>query len=117
MTHFRRSIGVFLVCAGLAIGAIFGGNLIHTVQYARAAEQVQTSRENLAKAEDLSTVFRETSKVVEPSVVNIVVRKSIKGVRNRLPFDEDTLKKFFPDLQQGDPNSDGNDEGPALEQM
>jgi serine protease Do len=119
MTNLRRSIGVLAICVGITSGAMFGGNLIQWVQFAHAEQQVQTSRENLAKAEDISTVFRETSKALEPSVVNITVRKTIKGSRMRLPFDEDMLKKMFPDQNFDDaPDSpdSGGDRGPSFDQ-
>ena len=63
----------------------------------RAEQKVEASREQLATVTDLSTVFREVGKAVEPSVVNITVHKSVKGVRRQLPFDDDLLASFFPD--------------------
>jgi serine protease Do len=86
---------------------MFGNGLVSDVRFARAAAEVQTSREQLAHAEDLATVFREVGKAVEPSVVNIDVRKTVKGVSRSLPFNDDMLRKFFPDK-----NGDGEPDVP-----
>jgi serine protease Do len=67
------------------------------VRFAHAAEEVQASRSALAQVEGLATVFREVGKVVEPSVVKLDVRKTNGGPNRQLPFDDDMLRRFFPD--------------------
>jgi serine protease Do len=95
-----------LVLAGVGTaGVMFGSGMVKDVQFARAEEQVQASRQQIQHAEDLSTVFREVGKVVEPSVVKIDVTKTVKGISHVLPFDDDQLKRMFPD-QDGDGEPD-----------
>ena len=59
-------------------------------------------------------------KVVEPSVVNINVKTSIKGaLQKKLPIPEDQLRKLFPD-RDGDGQPDlpeGFDEEGGMEAM
>src|SRR3989440_4919526 len=97
MNRMRKSLAVFMLGGGAAVGSFLGSTVVQNVRFAHAAEQVQTSRENLARAEGLSTVFREVGKVVEPSVVKIDVRKTAGGPNRALPFDEDMLRRLFPD--------------------
>jgi serine protease Do len=119
-----RSTLAALAVAGTAIGTgFFGFNFVQNSQFARAEEQVQTSREALKKADDLSSVFRFVGKAVEPSVVNINVTKKSNNAQqgNRfrnLPFDRDQLRRFFPD-RDGDgqpdiPDFDSPEEAPEL---
>jgi serine protease Do len=122
MNSLRKSLAVLLL-GGTGVAAWFvGSNLVQDVKFARARDEVQSTREQLATVQDLSTVFRNVGKVVEPSVVNIEVHKSIKTGRQALPFDDDTLKKFFPD-RNGQPDvpdgfGDGNgDDDNSLEQV
>jgi len=49
-------------------------------------------------------VFREVGRVLEPSVVNISVTKTVNGT-SRAPLDEDMLRRFFPD-RDGDGEPD-----------
>jgi serine protease Do len=107
MNRMKKMMSVAVLAGVGATGFMFGNGMVHDVQFARAEAQVQTSREQLAHAEDLATVFREVGKVVEPSVVNINVRKTVKGVHRALPFDDEQLKKFFPDR-----NGDGEPDMP-----
>jgi serine protease Do len=121
-----RSTLAAVAAAGVAVGTgFFGFNAVQNSQFARAEEQVQTSREQLKRADDLSSVFRYVGKAVEPSVVNINVTKKAPGMQrgqgNRLrglPFDRDQLRRFFPD-RDGDgqpdiPDFDGSEEAPEL---
>jgi serine protease Do len=118
-----RSTLAALAVAGVAVGTgFFGFNVVQNTQFARAAEEVQSTREQLKRADDLSSVFRFVGKAVEPSVVNINVTKKASGparggnrMRN-LPFDRDQLRRFFPD-RDGDgqpdvPDFDGESEAP-----
>src|SRR5690242_16847775 len=107
MTRWKKLTSV-LVLAGVGSGGwMLGSGLVRDALFARAAAEVQSTREQISKAEDLSTVFREVGKVVEPSVVNIDVRKTVKNVHRALPFDDDMLRKFFPDK-----NGDGEPDVP-----
>jgi serine protease Do len=113
--------------AGLLVGAVgFGtylgiNDLVGNARFAQAEEQVQASREQLKHLDDQAAVYRAVGKAIEPSVVSIEVHKTVKGVRRMLPFDDDTLKRFFPDRDgDGEPDlprghrfnlpNDGSDE-------
>ena len=102
-----RKYMVAVTIGGASIATyLVGSNFVQNVKFARAAEEVELTRQQLATVTDLSNAFKQVGKAVEPSVVNIQVRKTVKGVSNRvLPFDEDTLRKFFPD-RDGDGEPD-----------
>src|SRR4051794_35361250 len=106
MKRIGKSVATLLLI-GAGAAAWFGGsNLVQNVQFARAEQEVKATREQIEKVEDLSTVFRHVGKVVEPSVVNIQVRKTVKGAAHtRMPFDDDMLRRFFPD-RDGDGQPD-----------
>ena len=116
----RKTLSILFLGAVGAAGVMFGNGLVRDVQFARAEAQVQASRQQLAKAEDLASVFRAVGKAVEPSVVNIQVHKTVKGTVHRsLPFDDDTLRRFFPDRDgDGEPDMpEGFGEGGDMEQI
>src|SRR5687767_8629570 len=106
MNRLQKLTSAF-VLSGVAVGGwMVGSGVVADVQFTRAQSQVQTSREQLATAQDLSSAFREVGKVVEPSTVRIDVRKTVKGVSRSLPFHDDELfKKMFPD-RDGDGEPD-----------
>jgi serine protease Do len=106
MNRFQKLTSAF-VLSGVAVGGwMVGSGVVADVQFARAQAQVNTSREQLATAQDLSSAFREVGKAVEPSTVRIDVRKTVKGVSRSLPFGDDELfKKMFPD-RDGDGEPD-----------
>ncbi len=123
MTKFKKASAVLALTTACTFG-IFGGKaLLEDVQAARAEQKVQATSEELQSVKDLSTVFREVGRVVEPSVVQIEVRKTVKGSGlQQLPGNDPLLKKFFrdhglqtPDGQaappdQNDDNSNGDDQ-------
>src|ERR1700742_4463223 len=98
MTTFRKGLTTILI-SGVSIGTyIVGTSLVRDVRFAQAEEQVQASRDQLSKVDDLASVYRAVGKAVEPSVVNIEVHKLVKGTHHGMfNFDDDTLKRFFPD--------------------
>jgi serine protease Do len=119
MKKFYRTLSVFAL-VGASVAAWEGGAaLVENVQFARAEQKVETSRQQLQNVEDLSTVFRNVSKAVSPSVVQIQVVKSIKGAR-RAPFGpgDEFFRKFFQDHgaqpqanpNDQDDNGNGNDD-------
>ena len=78
MKKFRKALAAVFV-GGTGVAAwLAGSSLVQNVRFAHAKEEVQTTREQLATIQDLATVFKNVGKVVEPSVVNITVHKSIK---------------------------------------
>ena len=123
MNRLRKFTSVLVLAGVGSAGFMFGNGMLKDVQFARAEEQVQASRQQIQHAEDLATVFREVGKVVEPSVVKIDVRKTVKGVSHVLPFGDEDLKKFFPD-KDGDGEPDvpkgfnfGNPNGGDMEEI
>jgi S1-C subfamily serine protease len=103
------------LAAAVALGGVgtaswfMGNNLIQDVRYARADDQVQASRQDLQKAQDLADVFRAVGKAVEPSVVSIEVHKTVKGPHMRP--DEDFLRRFFPNMPNNGNNGGNNGDG------
>ena len=109
MTNLRKSMAALFLGGGTLAGFVVGGAAVQNVKFAHAAEQVQTTREQLSHAEGLSTVFREVGKVVEPSVVMLEVTKTGGGANRQLPFDDDMLRRFFPDTDgDGQPDIPDN---------
>src|SRR5690349_12718489 len=104
MSPVRRFMTGSAVVGTALVASFFATGLVKDVQFARAEQKVENTREQLAQVEDLATVFRNVGKVVEPSVVNITVTKSARA-NARLPFDEDLLRRFFPD-RDGDGEPD-----------
>src|SRR5689334_6446957 len=96
MKKVRKSLAALLFGGGSLAGFVIAGATVQNVKFAHAAEEVQATREQLAHVESLATVFREVGKVVEPSVVKLDVRKT-SGPNRQLPFDDDMLRRFFPD--------------------
>ena len=121
MKSIRKSLATLLVAGGLTGAYFVGSTLVKDVQFARAEQQVESTREQLASVEDLATVFRNVGKVVEPSVVNITVRKGPTAGGAHPDIPDDMLRRFFPD-RDGDGKPDvpeGFEErfGEGFEQM
>jgi len=119
MNRVSKSLAVAMIGGGSVLGAFFGTTVVQNVRFAQAAEQVQATREQLAHVDSLASVFREIGKVVEPSVVKIDVRKTAGAGNRQLPFDDEMLKRFFPD-NDGDgqpdvPEDFGNGDGFGLQ--
>jgi serine protease Do len=104
MKPFKKSVAA-LVLGGGAVGVFLGADAIHN-QFAGAQQATEQQR---SQAEDLATVFRDVGKRVEPSVVKIEVRKTVKAP-NGVPLPDDMLRRFFPNGPQGDQGG-GDDEG------
>ena len=117
MTRFKKALTVLVLSAVSVTAGWFGYQSHLNTAFALEEKQVDATRQQLMQAQDLSTVFRAVDKVVEPSVVNISVRKTLKGTR-RLPIDPDMLRKFFPKDENGQPQlPDDFDDSPDLEQI
>lgn len=104
MNPWRRFLAVTAISGAAAASWIVGSNLVQNVQYARAAEEVEATRKQLAQVEDMATVFRQVGKVVEPAVVSIEVRKTVRNP-SRQRLQEDLFRRFFPD-RDGDGEPD-----------
>ncbi len=109
MTVLRKSAGALLI-GGLSIaGWTLGTGLVQDVKFARAQEQVKASREQLQHVEDFAGVYKAVGKTVEPSVVSIEVHKTIKNAHKGMRFNDDLLRRFFPDR-----DNDGQPDIPDL---
>lgn len=119
MNSIRKAMTAMTLSAAVAAGGWFGYEGLLNAQFAHAKDQVEATREQLNKADDLATVFRSVGKAVEPSVVNIEVHKKIQGAR-KLPLDPDMLKRFFPKDENGQPQIPDElqgDDGADMEQV
>ncbi|HEX4793444.1 MAG TPA: trypsin-like peptidase domain-containing protein [Humisphaera sp.] len=121
MNRISKSVASLLIAGGAA-GAWFGGHaFFRDAAFAQQQRDVETNRQQLSTANDLMVAFRNVGKVVEPSVVNINVRKTVKNTGNRLP--DDMLRRFFrdnaPQQDPGDEAAPGDDNAPddSLEQV
>lgn len=95
MKIWRSRFGVAtLACAAIALGFFGGRPLLQNIEFARAENEVQVTRQQLSTMEDLSTVFRHVGVVVGPSVVEIQVHKTIKESSADNPED-DMIRHFF----------------------
>jgi serine protease Do len=101
----KKKTFLSLTLAASAFGLGFWGfNYSQERNFALAEEKREEIRSGLEHAKDLASAFRGVGKVVEPSVVNISVRKKAPDIRT-LPIDPDDLRRFFPDRNgDGDPD-------------
>jgi serine protease Do len=116
MNRLRKSIAA-LAISSAALGACAGGTALIYAAVGESPHNVATPQQ-MATANDLSSVFRDVGKVIEPSVVNITVHKTAKGVSSTSNGD---LRRFFrgnPNIERGLPNSpdQGNDQGDGQDQ-
>src|SRR5580658_7345895 len=111
MSSWKSRFAVATLSSAALAGGFFGGAmLLDKVDFARAESQVELSRQQLAHVEDLSSVFREVNKVVEPSVVNIEVTRTVH--MDHPGVDENLLRRFFDNGGSGNDNGgNGNDNG------
>ena len=96
----KRLLSLTLAASAFGFGYL-GYTHTQNRSFALAEERREEVRAGLAHAEDLATAFRSVGKVVEPSVVNINVRKKGPDIRS-LPIDPDDLHKFFPKGPDGE---------------
>jgi serine protease Do len=91
------------------------GVLSLTQSFAQA--QVQAQGEAAPTLNDIAKAFREVGKSVEPSVVNIKVRKAIAAPRGRGggmppgPMQDPFFRRFFDPDNNGEPNFPGDGGG------
>jgi hypothetical protein len=77
MNRLRKSIAAFPI-SGAAIGACAGASAIMQGTATEPQRHVVTPQQ-MAMANDLSSVFRNVGKMIGPSVVNITVHKTVKN--------------------------------------
>ena len=110
MNQFKKTAAALALAAAAGLAFEGGKSLVENVQFAHAQEAVQSTRQELQNVQDLSTVFRNVGKAVEPSVVQIVVTKTVhtRGTSGGPPNDQ-YLRKFFHDHGMDVPNGNGGD--------
>ena len=102
MKPWRKSLAVLSLSGASVAAAVVGVDLYEDVQFARAEQQVQATREELSTVQDMASVFREVGRVVEPSVVNIRVTKTVS--QTQMPGGR-MFRRFFRDFGgPGQPN-------------
>jgi len=108
MKPMRSGFAVAVLSLSAIAAGYFGGRpLLEKMEFSRAEADVQSTRQELSTVEDLSTVFRHVGKVVEPSVVEIEVHKTVKESRSHMMPNNDQLRRFFREHGFNDaPNSD-----------
>ncbi len=123
MNRMQRSLTVLALCTSAGAGGFFGTALFREAPSAQAQDKSDTSpptQGEISKIADLATVFRKIGHQVEPSVVNINVRKTVKGAAHHPRMDDDMLRRFFPD-RNGDGTPDLppglRDDGGDMEQI
>ena len=112
MKRGRRALAI-LALTGASLAAWFGVNsLVRDVQFARAAQEVENNRTQLQNTAELSNVYRQVAKVVEPSVVKIDVRKTIRGGRRLQSLIPPNMRGFIIPDGEGDNNEDDTTPSP-----
>ena len=109
MNQIKKTAAALALAAAAGLGFEGAKSLVENVQFAHATEAVQSTRQELQNVQDLSTVFRNVGKAVEPSVVQIRVTKTVHvngGARGGLP-DDQYLRKFFRDHGMQVPDGNG----------
>jgi serine protease Do len=119
MRSRKYSVSILLLAVAVAAG-FWGFRIADDVQFARAAQEVNATRDQLAHVEDLADVFRDVGTVIEPSVVNIEVKKTVPGAMQQLrPFlpngPDDGFPGFPPGFGGGDQAEVGTGSGVIME--
>src|SRR5215212_2690355 len=96
----KRFLSLTLAASAFGFGYL-GYNYTQNRSFAMAEEKREEVRAGLSHAEDLATAFRSVGKVVEPSVVNIMVRKKGPDLQS-LRIDPNDLRKFLPKGPNGE---------------
>ncbi|HLL87721.1 MAG TPA: trypsin-like peptidase domain-containing protein, partial [Tepidisphaeraceae bacterium] len=109
MKPLKKSVATVVIATASAVAGFTGYGLVQDVQFARAEQQVQATRQQLQSVEDLSSVFREVGKAVDPSVVNIQVKKKVDNVSMRRSI-PDELRRFFDRDGDGEPDINPHNE-------
>jgi len=92
MSPVRKSWRAAVLSAAVLGAAVFGVRVFQDAQFAYAEQSVNATRQELATVEDSSAVYRDIHKVVEPSVVEIQVTKTVQNAPTPIP---PMLQRFF----------------------
>lgn len=97
MKSMKRALTGLTLMAALVAGWFGVGNLMQGAQYARAQQQVDAAREQIANVQDMAAVYKAVNRVLEPSVVKIEV-EIVQPVSSRGGRGNNPLRQWFPDL-------------------
>src|SRR3954466_2212882 len=81
MKAVRKSLAGVGLGIALSAAAVVGSGLIKDVKFARAEQQVEATRQQIANIQDMAAVYKAVGKTVEPAVVSIEIRKAIENPR------------------------------------
>ena len=73
------------ISASMLGAAVLGVNLFKDAQFAAAEQSVNATRQQIASVEDSSALYRDIHKVVQPSVVEIWVTKTVAHAPTQVP--------------------------------
>lgn len=104
--RFRRTIAALALAGVLAAGVWTGAALVRA-RTANAAQDAQDARAALARLEDLSAIFKQVGRAVEPSVVSIEVTRVVQARSGGNPMEEQ-LRRFFDRDGDGESDVPGN---------
>jgi serine protease Do len=98
MSTWRKSLGAAALSGSILGAAVLGVHVFQDGQFAYAEQAVNATRQQLAGVEDSSALYRQIHKVVEPSVVEIQVTKSVPHQETQIP---EQFRRFFHDFGGG----------------
>lgn len=121
MKPVKRVLSMAVVGVASVLAFTAGSSLISDVKFARAEEQVQMAKEQLATLQDLSSAFKKVNKALEQSVVHVRVEKKA-SVRTMPDMDDDMFRRFFdrdgdgqPDIPQQEFNPQASGSGVIMD--
>src|SRR5580658_6695748 len=95
MSKWRKPLGVVTLSGAILGTAVLGVDLFHDGQFAMAEQSVSATRQQLSTIQDTSQVYRDVHHVVEPSVVEIRVIKTLPHAETQIP---PMFQHFFHDF-------------------
>jgi serine protease Do len=110
MRKWQKSLGVVTVSGAILGAAVMGVNLFRDSQFAMAEQNVQATRQQLSAVEDYSDVYRDVHHVMEPSVVEIQVSKTIQRQGPAMP---PGFERYFHQFGGNLPPGFFDDNGPS----
>ncbi|MGA2231601.1 MAG: PDZ domain-containing protein [Tepidisphaeraceae bacterium] len=117
MSTWRKSVGAVALSGSILGAAVLGVHLFQDGQFALAEQSVNATRQQLASVEDSSDVYRDIHKVVEPSVVEIQVTKTVPHAQTQIP---EEFQRFFHDFGGGQfnmPDDGDSDQAPMQKEV
>ena len=95
MSRWRKSVGAVVLSGSVLGAAVLGAHIFQDGQFALAEQSVDATRQQLASVEDSSALYRDIHKVVESTVVEISVTKTVAHAASPIP---PNMQRFFHDF-------------------